>query len=116
MYKPDIEAMPRDIKEELVTVVLPEDFVIDDLISLEDKKKSRFDFREIINALTGIILPEYWIVSKKSSKPTDDYFYIVFEQKLSTIQEEMFLEAMENLPYKDTYIIDGPLSEKYGIY
>ena len=119
MYNPNIEAMPRDIKIEIVDVftnLFNVPITIDDLISLEDAESSEYDFTEFIDALTGFEFPDYWIVVEETLSPGAPGFLIVFETILTENQENDFVNALNTIPRMDGGLCVPSLSEKYGIY
>lgn len=120
MYNPNIEAMPRDLKREIVDIVFYNTFFIDldidDLISLEDAESSEYDFTEFIDAFTGLEFPDYWIIVEKNITPGAPGFLIVFETLLTETQENAFVEALNTIPRMDGGLCVPSLSEKYGIY
>ena len=77
MYKSDVEAMPRAIKEELInTVYAQEDFSIDDIISLEKKRKTKHNYKEIRDCITPNLFPNFWITTEPAGYPSDNFFIV----------------------------------------
>jgi len=117
MYKSNVEAMPREIKEELVNTLFLEKISVDDIISLESKKSSKYSWKEIRSCVTENLFPHYWIVTTKSEPNNDeeDFFSIVFEYTLSEHQEKIFFDIIKSSSFKDC-ILSHSTSDKYGIY
>lgn len=114
MYK-SFEAMPRNIKEEVVEAVFDNQITVDDLISLQEKKSSKHNPKEISSCISPCFFPHYWIIAEKQCANNFDNFYIVFETNLTQHQEKLFNE------FAQTYIEKGLLrsvsfSDRYGIY
>lgn len=112
MYKEDIEAMPREIKQELVkcTCILS----VDDIMSIDIKKLDNYGADVIVNALSALDLPDYWIVSDNTGMYGDN-IYVVFERLLSDDEEEEFFAALPDEILEKINSFES-FSDEYGIY
>lgn len=108
MYRTDVEAMPRELKEAILSK--------SELLENEDDITS-FKSEEVINqfkvALSDIDLPDYWIIIF-SSDIEFDVFYLVFETKLTDEQEKKLFTI---LPRELADCLGkNSLCEEYSVY
>lgn len=115
MYKTDFETLSQEMKEELVTTAFNGTISIDDIISLEQKKSSKYKIKEICSYIFSDFLPNFWIVAEKSTNSSKDFFYIIFEKKLTKQQEKIFFQMMGYCKYNDSLNAIS-FSDKFGIY
>ena len=103
MYKKSLKSMPRSIKKELVKRINLFQSMTD-IIPIS-QAECAYKEKEMVEKLSKIRgLPSYWLVS---SKANTDYFYVVFESRLSFDCETKFLYGE---------LIDKSYSPYYGIY
>jgi len=114
MYIHDIEAMPRNIKNELGACMGCGQEWINGLVSLEDISSSERLVNKIKKAFSKVNLPNYWVVSFEQNNPESVYFVIFetslnFKQKLAFYKAVFFGGLYSDIPFRS-------LSQKYGIY
>lgn len=93
MYQSKIEAMPRELKDALLGIG---DFeTIDDIMPFEEKDSAKNIINQVTEALSTVVLPDYWIVAYNSNDSEyDSLFYFVFETMLAYDEEQKFYEAL----------------------